>query len=72
MKIRLPKIKIDRRLKSRKLWLSLVAAVFPILNQTFEWGFDEQVVMKVFAGLLAFVFSEAVVDSARALSNNQK
>ena len=63
MKIRLPKIKIDRRLKSRKLWLSLVAAVFPILNQTFEWGFDEQVVMKVFAGLLAFVFVEGAADA---------
>ena len=68
MKIRLPKIKIDRRLLSRKLWLSLVAAVFPILNQTFEWGFDEQVVMKVFAGLLAFVFTEGVADAVGRLN----
>lgn len=67
--MKLPKITISPKLKSRKLWLSLIAAVFPILNETFEWGFDEQVVMKVVAALLSFVFVEGAADAVGRLNS---
>ena len=67
--MKLPTIKISPKLKSRKLWLSLIAAVFPILNQTFGWGLDEQAVMKVIISLLAFVFVEGGADIASRLKH---
>ena len=69
--VKLPKIKISPRLLSRKLWLALFAAIFPVLNIQFGWGFDEDVVIKVFVGLLSFVFIEGTADAVARFSNGK-
>ena len=65
-KISLPEI--SPRLKSRKLWLALAAAVFPVLNQELGWGLDEDVVMKFILGLFSFIFVEGVADAAERIA----
>ena len=70
MKFSLPKIKLPKfpkRLTSRKLWLAVISAVFPVFNQHLGWGFDEEVVMRFMAGLWTFILAEGVADTAARL-----
>ena len=68
MKIKLPKFKFPEKLKSRKLWLALFAAVFPVLNQFFGWGLDQEVVVKAFTALMGWVLVEGVADVASRIN----
>ena len=67
MKFKLPKIVISPRLKSRKLWLALLSAVLPVLNDYFAWGLDVDAVTKFVQGLWLFIVAEGTADAVRAL-----
>ncbi len=54
------------KLKSRKLWLSLLSAVLPILNDHFEWGLDVPTMIAFVGSLLTWVIVEGGVDMSRA------
>lgn len=63
------KLQIPDKLKSRKLWLALLSAVFPVLNEQLEWGMDSEVVVTALTGLWIWVIGEFTRDSVRELKN---
>ena len=71
MKFKFPKVKFPDKLKSRKLWLALFAAVFPVLNSQLGWSLDEEVVMKVFAALMGWVLIEGAADTAARINGGK-
>lgn len=51
--------------KSRKFWMSIIAAALVIANEGLDLGISTETVM-TFAGLIAsFIFSEAYVDAKK-------
>lgn len=67
-RIKFPKIKISPRLLSRKLWLAILSAVFPVFNETFEWGLEPEMVVQAITGLWLFIIAEGVGDAVGRLN----
>ena len=65
LKIKFPEV--SPKLKSRKLWLALISAVIPVLNQELGWDLDSEVVVKVVQALWLWIVVEGAYDTARAL-----
>jgi len=63
MAMKLPKITIPGKLKSRKLWLPVLGALLVGLNDTFDWGLDSATLNRIVALVSVYVFGEAYVDS---------
>lgn len=61
------KFKIPERLKSRKLWLALIAAFVAFGNAYWKLGLSEEQVTAIVLPLLGFIVAEGAVDTARAL-----
>ena len=55
-------MKIPQQLKSRKLWLAIIAAVVAFGNAMWQWGLTEEQVWSVILPLLAFVGIEGAAD----------
>ncbi len=58
-----------RKLMSRKLWLAIVAALIPILNEHFGWQIPTDALLAVLAPILAYILGEAYVDGQRAATS---
>lgn len=54
--------KVPERLKSRKLWLAVVAAVVAFGNAYFDWGLDPKEVWAILIPLLGYVGVEGLAD----------
>lgn len=50
------------KLKSRKFWFAIIAALIPIVNENFGLRIPTESII----GLIAFILGEGVVDAARA------
>ena len=55
-------MKIPQPLKSRKLWLALIAGFIAFGNSFWGWGLKEEQVWMVIAPLLAYIGVEGVKD----------
>ena len=55
-------MKIPVQLKSRKLWLALIAAAVAFGNAMFGWGLTTDQVLTVIAPLLAYIGIEGAAD----------
>lgn len=55
-------MKVPVQLKSRKLWLAIIAALVAFGNAMFNWGLTTEQVLTVIAPLLAYVGIEGVAD----------
>lgn len=55
-------MKIPVQLKSRKLWLAIIAAVVAFGNGMFEWGLSTEQVITVIAPLLTYIGIEGAAD----------
>lgn len=55
-------MKIPVQLKSRKLWLALIAALVAFGNALFNWGLTTEQVLTVIAPLLTYIGIEGVAD----------
>lgn len=62
----LPKINIHYKLKERKFWMAIVAALLPVLNSHFEWGLDAGEITKMIGALVSFIVAEGYSDGKRA------
>ena len=58
-------------LKSRKFWLSVVAALVPILNSVFELNLDVATVSQIVVSILAAVFGLALTDAANIMNKDK-
>lgn len=50
------------RLKSRKLWLAVLAAGVAFGNSMFDWGLKLEEVVAIITPLLAFISLEGIAD----------
>lgn len=55
-------MRIPQPLKSRKLWLAVVAAAVAFGNAMFDWGLTSEQVWSVLAPLLTYIGIEGVAD----------
>ena len=55
-------MKVPAQLKSRKLWLAIIAAVVAFGNAMFEWGLSTEQVITVITPLLAYMGVEGIAD----------
>lgn len=55
-------MKIPVQLKSRKLWLAIIAAGVAFGNAMFNWGLTTEQVLTVIAPLLTYIGIEGVAD----------
>ena len=55
-------MKVPVQLKSRKLWLAIIAALVAFGNAMFGWGLSTEQVITVIAPLLAYIGVEGVAD----------
>lgn len=62
-------MKIPVQLKSRKLWLALIAAAVAFGNAMFGWGLTTDQVLTVIAPLLAYIGVEGWGDAQGRGSN---
>lgn len=53
---------VPTQLKSRKLWLAVIAAVVAFGNAMFDWGLTTEQIWSVLAPLLAYIGVEGVAD----------
>lgn len=53
---------IPEKLKSRKFWLALIAALVVFLNRMWDLGLTEQELILVVAPLLAYIGVEGIAD----------
>lgn len=62
------KFAIPEKLKSRKLWMSLLSASIVFCNQYFGLGLSENEVILIVTSLLSYVGVEGLVDVTKAKS----
>ena len=55
------------KLRSRKFWMAVAAAVLVILNDGLGLGIDEETVLAFVGLVLGYIFGEAYVDAKRGL-----
>lgn len=55
-------MKVPVQLKSRKLWLAIIAALVAFGNAMFGWGLTTEQVLTVIAPLLTYIGVEGVAD----------
>lgn len=55
-------MEVPTQLKSRKLWLALIAATVAFVNAFFELGLSTDQVLTVIAPLLAYIGVEGIAD----------
>lgn len=55
-------MKVPTALKSRKLWLAVIAAAVAFGNALWDWGLTNEQVWSVVTPLLAFIGVEGVAD----------
>jgi uncharacterized membrane protein len=60
------------KLKSRKLWLAIVGAIFVVLNDQFGWGFTKDAIDSVLKFFALFIATEGAKDVAAALKNRDR
>jgi hypothetical protein len=56
---------IMEKLKSRKLWMALLAAVLPIINTEFALGLDTNSVLAVIGVIATYILGQAHVDAKK-------
>lgn len=54
------------KLKSRKFWMSVIAALLVIANEGLDLGIDTETVMAFAAIVIGYIFGESAVDAVRA------
>lgn len=59
-------ITIPEKLKSRKLWLALLASVIAFGNAMWDWGLKPEQVWPIIVPLLAYIGVEGTADVFRA------
>lgn len=59
-------MKIPVQLKSRKLWLAIIAATVAFGNSFFNWGLTTEQVITTIAPLLAYIGVEGAKDIKEA------
>jgi hypothetical protein len=57
---------IMEKLKSRKLWMALLAAILPIINTEFALGLDTNSILAVIGVIATYILGQAHVDAKRA------
>lgn len=57
---------IWEKFTSRKFWLAILAAVIPVLNKELGINLPTEVILGIFAVILAYIFGESMVDKERA------
>lgn len=58
---------VPAQLKSRKLWLSLIAAFVGFGNGMWDWGLSNEEVGAVILPLVAYIAAEGVADTAERM-----
>ncbi len=58
---------VPNQLKSRKLWLSLVAAFVSFGNGMWDWGLSNEEVGAVVLPLIAYIGVQGVADTAEIM-----
>lgn len=53
------------KLKSRKLWMALLAAILPIINTEFSLGLDTSSIIAVIGAIATYILGQAHVDGKR-------
>ena len=64
-------LQMKQKLMSRKLWMSLLAAIVPIVNEQIGLGLSNDTVLAIIGALVAFVLGESHVDAKRAANVSQ-
>ena len=59
-------MKVPAQLKSRKLWLAIIAALVAFGNAMFGWGLTTEQVLTVITPLLAYIGVEGMRDIKEA------
>jgi hypothetical protein len=59
------KFNFPQKLRSRKLWMPVLAGIFVGLNDTLGWDLDQKTVNAIVALAVAYVFGESYVDARR-------
>lgn len=57
-----------QKLRSRKFWLAILAAILPVVNQELGINLPSEVILGIFGVLLAYIFGESLVDRERIRS----
>ncbi len=55
------------KLKSRKLWVSLIAAVLIVFNDAFEFGLDSTTITAIVSTVVGYVLGQGAVDAAERI-----
>lgn len=63
-------MKIPDQVKSRKLWLSLIAAAVAFGNAMWNWGLSQEEVWTIVMPLLAYIGVEGTRDAVEAWRKN--
>lgn len=53
---------MKEKLKSRKLWVTLVAGIVVALNDAFGFGLDKDTIYSLVSLVVGYVFSQGIVD----------
>lgn len=56
---------IMEKLKSRKLWMALLAAVLPIINTEFALGLDTTTIVASIGAIITYILGQAHVDAKK-------
>ncbi|MFZ5641914.1 MAG: hypothetical protein ACOY4Q_14660 [Bacillota bacterium] len=60
------------KLKSRKFWMAIVAALLVIFNQGLGFNLPEESIMAVAGIVISYIFGQSYVDAKRVYSLRQK
>ena len=61
-----------QKLTSRKFWVAVASAAFIILSEGFGLNIDQELYWKIVSLALGYIFGEAAVDIARAVSKTEE
>jgi hypothetical protein len=60
---------LKQKLTSRKFWVAVASALLIILSEGLGFNIDKDLYWKLVTLALGYIFGEAAVDIARAMSN---
>lgn len=63
---------MSSKLKSRKFWMAVVAALIAIANEGLGLNLPTEALMTVAGVVIAYILSEGAVDVARAVTAGRK
>lgn len=62
---------LKQKLTSRKFWVAVASALFIIFSEGLDLNIDKDLYWKIVSLALGYIFGEAAVDIARAISTKE-